>query len=183
MARVFPTLTEEQKQYLGEMASGNRNVKTLNAILSGWQDVEKAVSSAIDSTNSSLNENAKFMDSIEGKSQQLQSSFQEMSNSLIDSSSIKGLLDIGNALIQIVSIGDGVPAQIIAITAAIVALGAASKTITFKNITGNIKETIKDIGRPKILGFIFRFLGMLPQTRPSVCTHVSFNIKPIYACA
>src|SRR5690606_24144860 len=42
MAKVFPTLTAEQRQYLGELAAGNRQIKALNAIVDGWSDVTNA---------------------------------------------------------------------------------------------------------------------------------------------
>lgn len=100
MARVFPTLTSKQQQYLGELAAGNRQVKVLNSILMGWQDVEQAVDSATNSVGSAEEENKKFLQSIEGRIQKVSSSFQQLSQHTIDSDWIKGFVDLANVIVN-----------------------------------------------------------------------------------
>ena len=99
MARIFPTLTSKQRQYLAELAAGNRQVKVLNAILDGWQDVEKAVESATNSQGSALRENEKFLDSIQGKLNAIRSSFEQLSQNTISSDFVKAILNLVNVLI------------------------------------------------------------------------------------
>ncbi len=100
MATVFPTLTEQQRQYLGELAAGNRQVKVLNSILSNWQSVDKAIQSANNSTGSALKENEKYLNSIEGRLSQLSSAWQKMSVGMIDSDLIKGAISSVTTLIN-----------------------------------------------------------------------------------
>jgi len=100
MAKVFPTLTDEQRQYLGELAAGNRQVKVLNAILAGWEDVEKAVISASNSQGSAIKENEKVLESIQGKINAVRSSFEQLSQHTIESDWIKYFLDLSNVLIK-----------------------------------------------------------------------------------
>lgn len=102
MARVFPTLSDKQRQYLGELAAGNRQVKVLNAILSNWQSVEGAIDSATNSMGSAMKENEKYLNSINGKISQFNSSVQAMWNNAINSDSIKAIVDIGTAVIKVV---------------------------------------------------------------------------------
>ena len=102
MARIFPTLTSKQRQYLGELASGNRQIKVLNSILMGWQDVEGAVNSATNSVGSSQIENEKYLNSIQGKISQVSSSFQQLSQSTIDSGIVKGIVDLTNVIIKLI---------------------------------------------------------------------------------
>lgn len=89
MARVFPTLTEKQQQYLGELASGNRQVKVLNAILQQWQDVDNAITQSENSLGSATKENEIYKNSIAGIRKELESAFQDLSQTVVDSDWIK----------------------------------------------------------------------------------------------
>ena len=89
LAAVYPSLTSKKRQYLGELAAGNRQVKVLNSIVSNWKDVEQAVGAATDSTGSAAEENAAFMDSIQGRLNELTSTFQEFSAGVINDEFIK----------------------------------------------------------------------------------------------
>ena len=146
MARIFPTLTEQQRQYLSESASGNRQVKVLNAILSNWNDVEDAIKSATESVGSADRENAKYLNSIEGKTQKMASSFQSLSNSLIDSGWIKGLLDTGTGVLNFLNLFDGAMVKVIGYPAVIMALAAALKALSMSNAGQNFIGVFKDIG-------------------------------------
>lgn len=125
MARVFPTLSDKQRQYLGELAAGNRQVKVLNAILSNWQSVEGAIDSATNSMGSAMKENEKYLNSINGKMQQFTSSVQSMWNNTIDSDFIKWVVDAGTAIITLV---DKIGLLPVAIGAATLAFSLFSKT-------------------------------------------------------
>ena len=102
MAKVFPTLTDQQRQYLGELAAGNRQVKVLNAILNNWESVEKAVENAKNSTGSALRENEKYLNSIQGKISQFTSAVQQMWYHTISSDIIKFFVDLGTGIIRLV---------------------------------------------------------------------------------
>lgn len=102
MAKVFPTLTSQQRQYLSELAAGNRQVKVLNAILDNWQSVDKAINSAKNSTGSAMKENEKYLNSINGKVAQFNSAVQQMWKNMISSDTIKFFVDLGTALIAVV---------------------------------------------------------------------------------
>lgn len=102
MAKVFPTLTDQQRQYLSELAAGNRQVKVLNAILENWQSVDKAINSAKNSTGSAMRENEKYLESINGKISQFNSAVQQMWQNTISSDTIKFFVDLGTVLINVV---------------------------------------------------------------------------------
>lgn len=102
LAQVWPTLTSQQRQYLGELAAGNRQVKVLNSIMAGWQDVEAAVENANNSVGSAEQENAAFMDSIQGRLNNLTSTFQQFANDSIDSDAVKWVIDFANGALQAV---------------------------------------------------------------------------------
>lgn len=102
MAKVFPLLTGKQRQYLSELAAGNRQVSVLTAILNNWENVERAVKSATDSLGSANKENEKYLDSIQGRLNKLQSSWQELAKNTINSEFVKILLDVATALVKII---------------------------------------------------------------------------------
>ena len=101
MANVFPTLTERQRQYLGELAAGKDQVKVLNSILNGWEDVDKATSFALNAEGSALEENEKVLDSIQGKVNAYKSAFQSLSNDIVDEDLIKFIVDSGTNILKL----------------------------------------------------------------------------------
>lgn len=102
LAAVYPSLTSKERQYLGELAAGNRQVKVLNSIVSNWKDVEQAVGAATDSTGSAAEENAAFMDSIQGRLNELTSTFQEFSAGVVNDEFIKNTINAGIAVLDLV---------------------------------------------------------------------------------
>lgn len=100
-SKVLPTLTSEQKQYYAELAAGKRNVTTWNAITRQFADAEKAVASSLDSSGSAAVENAKYLDSLAGKTEKFNSAFQKLSSDVMDSDFLKGLIDSGTVLLNV----------------------------------------------------------------------------------
>ena len=148
IAEVFPTLNDLQRQYLSEAASGNRQSKVLQAIVSNWDEVEKAVKSATESENSSLKENLVFLESVEGHTNRLSSEWQSFSRMLIDSNTIKSVLDFGTNLLKITQISPPVT-KFVAYGAALMGIAAAGKSILKSSIGTSLKEIATSIGRPK----------------------------------
>ncbi|WP_434417404.1 phage tail tape measure protein [Tissierella praeacuta] len=100
LAEVYPTLTKNQRLYIGELVSGKNRAPVLQAILSNWENVEKATEAAKNSANSAIIENERYMDSIEGKSKQLSSSTEMFFKNLIDPELIKTSIASLNSLVQ-----------------------------------------------------------------------------------
>lgn len=59
-----------------------------------------AVVSAMNSTGSAMEENSRYMDSVQGRVEQLKTAYQSFSNSLISSDSIKGVLSVITSLMK-----------------------------------------------------------------------------------
>lgn len=145
LAQVWPTLTSQQRQYLGELAAGNRQVKVLNSIMAGWQDVEYAVENANNSVGSAEQENAAFMDSIQGRLNNLTSTFQQFANDSIDSDAIKWVIDFANGTLQAVDAVGGLQTILIATTGIIITKFGPSIQKTFANLGSAIGSFIDDI--------------------------------------
>ena len=103
LAKIFPTLTSMQKAYISELTSGKRQAPVLQAIISNWESVEKATETAMNSANSALIENEKYLDSIEGKMAQLSSQTQLFWNTVINSDDIKNIIDVGTDFMEMLT--------------------------------------------------------------------------------
>lgn len=94
-AKVLPTLTSKQKQYYGELAAGNRQITVWNAITEQIADVENATTQSINSLGSASEENQKYLDSISGKIEILNSALEQLSSTLVNSDLVKFFVDLG----------------------------------------------------------------------------------------
>lgn len=94
-SKVLPTLSDKQKQYYAELAAGKRQVTVWNAITQQFQDAENAVAQSLDSVGSAAVENEKYLNSVSGKITLFESAVEDLSNSAIDDSLIKFIVDLG----------------------------------------------------------------------------------------
>lgn len=72
---------------------------TTSALIQNWSTVEDVIESTKNATGSADAENAKHLDSIEGKMQQFQATFQSLSTSILDSGLVKGTIDAGSGIL------------------------------------------------------------------------------------
>lgn len=79
----------------------NRQVKVLNAILQNWDDVDKAIQQSTNSTGSATKENEVYKNSIAGLKKELESAWQNLSQTVIDGDWIKAPI---KALTEIVGV-------------------------------------------------------------------------------
>lgn len=133
-AKVYDTLTSEQKQYYAELASGKRQVNVFNAIIQQMQDVDNAVEQSVDSVGAAERENEIYRQSIEGMKNEFNSAVQSLSREVVDSDWIKDLISAGTDLIgvltDIVKQDDLVSGTIGVITEGLKALASVLKTLT-----------------------------------------------------
>lgn len=96
MAKIWPTLSKnEQTYYLNQQAGANQT-QNLAAILSNFDTAIEATATALDSAGSAARENSRYMESLEAKVAQLQSTFQQLSSTVVDSELVSTLLDLAN---------------------------------------------------------------------------------------
>lgn len=72
---------------------------TTSALIQNWSTVEDVIKSTQNATGSADAENAKHLDSIEGKMQQFQATFQSLSTSILDSGLVKGTIGAGSGIL------------------------------------------------------------------------------------
>lgn len=148
LAPVYQEATAAEKAYITETIAGKYQAQNAAAILNNFQAAIEATETALNSEGSALNENAKYMDSIEGKVANFNSAFEELSQSLISSDFIKGVVEFGTALLKVANSDMG---QFItsatALTVGLKILGSVAFGIfgTFKKFSTLISSTSKTI--------------------------------------
>jgi len=149
ISEVYDDLSDTAQADLLESISGKRNANAVAAVINNFDQVEKATQAATDATGTAANEQAKYMNSIQGHLNQLQASWESYSTSLVDSEGVKTLIDMGSGLLQIF---EGVNNTFGTLPTLIsVAMGALS----FKNI-GRTKMFVL-INMPIAITVLFRY--------------------------
>ena len=107
LAPVYRDATAAQKAYITETIAGKYQAQNAAAILNNFEVAIEATETAMNSQGSAMNENAKVMDSIEGKLNSLKSAWEELSNNLIDSELVKFIIDLGTSILELANSGIG----------------------------------------------------------------------------
>lgn len=103
LAGVWDELTDVSKANILEMVGGKRNANVTAALIENFELAEEVLKTSAGAAGSALEENEKYLDSINGKMNQLNASFQEMSSNFISSDLIKGLVDALRVLVELLN--------------------------------------------------------------------------------
>ena len=85
IANVWDKLSDTQQARVAEILGGTRQLQVISSILGNWTDAAGAYQSAMESAGTAAEANAIYMDSIEGKIGVFKATFQELSETLINS--------------------------------------------------------------------------------------------------
>lgn len=103
LSNIWDTLSEnEQRYYLNTQAGANQS-QNLAALMRNFNTVIEATATAENAAGSAARENAKYLDSIQGHLSTLRSTWIDLSRQLLDSSTIKGVIDLGTDALKVVS--------------------------------------------------------------------------------
>lgn len=100
IAHNWDQIDEMNKSAIIETLGGKTRANQVSALISNFAQAEKALDAAINSENSALDENAKYVDSIEGRMAQLRASYQKLSNDVVNSGLVKFLVSTGDAIVR-----------------------------------------------------------------------------------
>jgi len=98
IASVWNELTDIQQATLLEDLAGKRNANVVKSIITNLADLQGSYQSASDATGTLSEANDIYMGSMQAKLAQFSASFQEFSQSVIDSDLLKLVVDTGTAL-------------------------------------------------------------------------------------
>ena len=101
MSAVWQEMTDVQRAAALELLGGKRQANILSSLISNFQTVEDVIQTSMDSEGSAYAENAKWLDSIEGKTTQLTNSMQDLWNKTLNSDVIKFFLDLAKGIVDV----------------------------------------------------------------------------------
>lgn len=128
LSKVWSSLSETSQANITELIGGGvRNANVVSALIQNASKIEKIIEVSANSTGSALEENEKYLDSIQGKTARLQATFQELSENVLDSGLVKFFVDAGNVALKFVNLLERIGLLLPTITAGFVLYQNAGK--------------------------------------------------------
>lgn len=101
ISEVWDELSDATQANVTGLIAGKRNANVVQALMTNFEDAENAMQTAADAAGSAFMENEKYLDSIAGKIEVLKGQFQALSQGVIGDGSVKFLLDMATAVLQL----------------------------------------------------------------------------------
>lgn len=102
IGKEWQNLTDVEQASLLETLAGKRQGNALSAALNNISMIEDAYDTATNSAGSALKEQEEYEKSIQYSLDRLEASFQTFANHILDSDSLKGIVDFGNGVINVI---------------------------------------------------------------------------------
>lgn len=99
LGKIWGNLNETEQTALATQLAGKTQFEVFSNVMKNWESAVRATTTAQDAQGSSLRENERYLDSIEGKLQNFQSAWEQLSYHVVNSDMIKGFIDFGTAAI------------------------------------------------------------------------------------
>lgn len=168
IAGVLDSLSDTESSELIELIAGKNRANQILGMLTHWSDVETALSKSLSANGTAMAENQKYMDSMQGKIAATQAAWQALSNTLLSSDFLKGLIDGGQTLLNIVNAISKTIFGFPALLAVISGYLSASKNIGFfttisQDLTSAITGASTLSNKMGILGNSFKDISMAWQ--------------------
>ena len=97
---VYDKLSDVSKASLLEKLAGKTRASTVSGLLENYKTIGEVIESAENADGSAIEENLRYMESIEGKISKFTNEVQEFWHNLIDSNTVKGFVDAGTWIID-----------------------------------------------------------------------------------
>lgn len=105
ISEVYDKLSSTEQASLAEILFGKMRGNQGQALLQAFQSgqIQKAYETALNSAGSAAKEQEKWMQGLEAKVQRFQAAWQELSMTILNSDLLKGLIDAGTTLLEILT--------------------------------------------------------------------------------
>lgn len=103
IAKVWKDISETDQASLLEIVAGKQRGNQIAALIQSFQSgqAEKAYADAVNSEGSAMQEQERWLESIEAKTQQFEASWQSLSNTFLGSDIVKDFVDFGTGAVNI----------------------------------------------------------------------------------
>lgn len=117
LSKQWGHLDKNTQNYIALTSAGSNQLNAFLALMNNFGHATEAANTALESQGSAMRENSAYMESIQAKLSQLQSTFQDFANNVISSDLAKAVLDLANGLLQIANTDLGqIVTQIVLLT-------------------------------------------------------------------
>lgn len=103
IGQQWDNLSDIDRSALAEALGGKRAANALFAVLQNTEDLERAYQTALNSEGSAMREHERYSKSVQFSIDQAKASLQELSVNFLSSDLLKGMIDGGNAFLQILN--------------------------------------------------------------------------------
>lgn len=103
MGKNWDKLTDVSKAAALEKLAGKNRASTVSGLIENYETIGKVIEAAENSANSALEENEKYLESIEGRTQKLTNQLQELASVSIKDDWIKGIISGLTNLLDLVT--------------------------------------------------------------------------------
>lgn len=149
IAEVYDSLSDINKAQLLEDLAGKRNAQVVASIITNIDDLTGSYEAAQNAAGTLATANETYLDSVQGKMNQLSTSYEQLSMKLLNSSVIKIVIDGMKALINVLNSIDeatgGLSTMTVEITALIVLFPALFKAISGSKAIVTFTTAIKGV--------------------------------------
>lgn len=165
IAKIWDKLETTDRSAIAEMLSGTRQQNVFYSIMQNWQDAESVVENAASGYGSLTKAQENYLDSIEGRLQQLEATWQDASRALLDSDFVK----IGiTALTSLAKVLDWLASNVVGV----------AEIVSGVLITMGLTGFLKLVG--KLLKLIIGYVGDLSASVKTLFSkNFTSNLKAI----
>lgn len=129
LSEVWDELTDVSQANILEMVGGKRNSNVVAALLENFSVAEAALETSANAAGSAMAENEKYLDSVQGKIDIMQASFEALSAKFMSGDLLKffiegatGALNLANGIAEIVESLGGLKTVLIAVSGIVLAM-------------------------------------------------------------
>lgn len=144
ISTIYDELSDANRASLLEIIAGKNRANAIQALINNWGNVEKATEAAYNSAGTAYAENEKYLNSLEGHIAQLETTWQYLSNDVLDSEFVKGLVD---GLANVLDTTDDIVKTIGTLPTLLAGIAVALSLIKNKGIF-----TVDDANKIQLLG-------------------------------
>lgn len=140
MSGAWEDMTDIERASALELMGGKRQANILASVIKNFDTVEDVIVTSMDSSGSAIAENEKVLDSIQGKINLFTNSLQTMWMNLIDSSIVKGVVDLGTVLVKLFDTIGVIPSALAGVALYFTAIKKNNPATVFKDLTSSIQQ-------------------------------------------
>ena len=144
---AWKDLTEAEQNEIALAAGGKTRYQAFVAAMNNFGTAVKATETALNSEGSAAEENAKYMDSLEGTLQRLRSAWERFSTQILNSDTIKTAINLVAGAMDLLSSKGGIfVAKSAGIVAGVTAIGKAFRSIKGAESVGALLSFLRGTG-------------------------------------